>query len=106
MMRILILLLLLIANVGSFGQQYSFIQYSLKEGLPQSQVRSIFQDSRGYLWIGTLGGVAKFNGSTFINYDRSSGLINNQINTIIQNKKGQIIVGSIGGISIHKHRLQ
>lgn len=103
MTRILILLLFLIANVNSFGQQYSFLQYSLKEGLPQSQVRSIFQDSRGYLWIGTLGGVAKFNGSTFINYDRSSGLINNQINTIIQNKKGQIIVGSIGGISIHKY---
>ncbi len=82
------------------GQQYSFIQYSLKEGLAQTQVRCIQQDKQGYVWIGTLGGASKFNGNQFVNYSRTDGLINNQINCIQQLQNEQIIFGSIGGISV------
>jgi ligand-binding sensor domain-containing protein len=83
-----------------FGQQYSFIQYSLKEGLAQTQVRCIQQDKQGYVWIGTLGGASKFNGNQFVNYSRTDGLINNQINCIEQLQNEQIVFGSIGGISV------
>ena len=82
------------------GQQYSFIQYSLKEGLAQTQVRCIQQDKQGYVWIGTLGGASKFNGNQFVNYSRTDGLINNQINCIQQLQNDQIVFGSIGGISV------
>jgi ligand-binding sensor domain-containing protein len=82
------------------GQQYSFIQYSLKEGLAQTQVRCIQQDKQGYVWIGTLGGASKFNGNQFVNYSRTDGLINNQINCIQQLQNEQIVFGSIGGISV------
>ena len=84
----------------SLGQQFSFIQYSLKEGLAQTQVRCIQQDKQGYLWIGTLGGASKFNGNQFLNYSRTDGLINNQINCIQQLQNEQIVFGSIGGISV------
>jgi ligand-binding sensor domain-containing protein len=86
--------------LSSFGQQYSFLQYSLKEGLAQTQVRCIHQDKQGYVWIGTLGGASKFNGSTFVNFNRTDGLINNQINCIQQLQNEQIVFGSIGGISV------
>ena len=82
------------------GQQYSFIQYSLKEGLAQTQVRCIQQDKQGYVWLGTLGGASKFNGNQFVNYSRTDGLINNQINCIHQLQNEQIVFGSIGGISV------
>ena len=83
-----------------FGQQFSFIQYSLKEGLAQTQVRCIQQDKQGYVWLGTLGGASKFNGNQFVNYSRTDGLINNQINCIEQLQNEQIVFGSIGGISV------
>ncbi|MEY3849654.1 MAG: hypothetical protein RJA38_95 [Bacteroidota bacterium] len=83
-----------------FGQQFSFIQYSLKEGLAQTQVRCIQQDNKGYVWIGTLGGASKFNGNDFVNFSRTDGLINNQINCIQQLQNEQIVFGSIGGISV------
>ncbi len=54
-------LVLFLVPLNLFGQQYSFIQYSLKEGLAQTQVRCIQQDKQGYVWIGTLGGASKFN---------------------------------------------
>ncbi|MBL0101516.1 MAG: hypothetical protein IPP49_16970 [Saprospiraceae bacterium] len=33
-----------------------FFNYSIAEGLPQSQVFAICQDSAGYIWAGTQGG--------------------------------------------------
>ncbi len=84
---------------SSVAQQYTFIPYSIKEGLVQSQVRCVMQDSRGYIWAGTLGGLSKFDGRTFQNFDRNSGLLNNQINCIIELKDGTIAIGSNGSIS-------
>jgi len=80
------------------GQNYSFVSYSTSEGLPQSQVTSIVQDADGYLWIGTLGGLAKFNGKDFITYSSESGLYNNRISflTFID---GVIWVGHQGGVT-------
>jgi ligand-binding sensor domain-containing protein len=48
-------------TVSVKAQQFSFISYSNDVGLPQSQVQSIAQDNQGYLWVGTLAGLAKFN---------------------------------------------
>lgn len=33
-------------------------QYTLRDGLPQMQITCLFQDSRGYLWVGTKGGIS------------------------------------------------
>jgi ligand-binding sensor domain-containing protein/anti-sigma regulatory factor (Ser/Thr protein kinase) len=82
------------------AQQYTFIEYGLNEGLPQSQVRCIMQDQQGFIWIGTLGGLSKFDGKTFRNYDRQEGLLNNQINCILQAADGSIVSGSNGSFSI------
>lgn len=83
---------------GVFGQSYSFLSYSTSDGLPQSQVQCIGQDSSGYLWVGTLGGLAKFNGKKFINYSVNDGLLNNRI-TSISMIGGKIWVGHEGGVS-------
>ncbi len=79
-------------------QKYSFVNYSTNEGLPQSQVTAITQDSDDYLWIGTLGGLTKFNGKDFVTYSSESGLFNNSISflTIID---GELWIGHKGGIS-------
>jgi ligand-binding sensor domain-containing protein len=67
-------LLILILPLTTFGQSYTFTNYSIEEGLPQSQVRSLYQDTNGYLWIGTLGGgVSRFNGRNFANFTTQYG---------------------------------
>ena len=82
------------------AQQYTFIQYSVKEGLAQSQVRCMMQDSRGYIWAATLGGVSRFDGQKFQNYDRQDGLLNNQVNCLLELKNGMIVLGSNGSFSV------
>ena len=41
------------------------------QGLPQNTVMTIRQTRDGYLWIGTKGGVARFDGINFTTYDLS-----------------------------------
>ena len=52
-----------------------FKQLSISEGLSNNSVRSIFRDSRGFLWIGTESGLNKYDGYSFHQYYQSnSGL--------------------------------
>jgi ligand-binding sensor domain-containing protein len=48
------------------AQPLTSINYSVGEGLPQSQVFAVAQDEKGYLWFGTQGGgLGRFDGKTF-----------------------------------------
>ncbi len=100
MNRLFSFFLFFVLPAFAWSQQYSFVQYSLKEGLPQSQVRSIFQDQRGFIWVGTLGGISRFDGRSFVSYSRREGLLNNQINSILELQDGRVLAGSSGSVSI------
>lgn len=91
---------LVFAAISSWGmaQDYSFITYSNGQGLPQSQVQCITQDDEGYLWVGTLGGLAKFNGKNFTTFPLEQGLFNNRI-SCLQYIQKTIWVGHEGGIT-------
>jgi len=84
----------------SRAQLYNFTNYTLENGLPQSTVFSIYQDSRGYLWVGTESGVARFNGFQFTVFDRSTGLPGNTVRSITEGPDGNIWVGTDMGIGI------
>ena len=43
-------------------------QFTIDDGLPQSFIESIFQDSKGYLWISTQDGISRYNGYEFENF--------------------------------------
>tara|TARA_R110002072_G_scaffold303044_1_gene492074 strand:- start:23210 stop:26158 length:2949 start_codon:yes stop_codon:yes gene_type:complete len=102
MIRTLLISYFLFVSLFAFTQKYSFVTYSTEEGLPQSQVTAIGQDDKGYLWIGTLGGLAKFNGSSFTTFSSNEGLLNNRIKalSIIDDT---LWIGHDGGISILKN---
>ncbi|MEY4520871.1 MAG: hypothetical protein RIT10_56 [Bacteroidota bacterium] len=93
------LCLLLTFSLKTHGQYYSFLNFSTAQGLPQSQVTAIDQDVNGYLWVGTLGGVTRFNGKEFVTYTSQNGLLNNRINCL-KFMDQQLWIGHEGGISI------
>lgn len=49
---------------------FSFNSLSINDGLSQSSVISIAQDSIGYLWLATQDGLNKYNGRSFKYYDK------------------------------------
>jgi ligand-binding sensor domain-containing protein len=97
--RWIFLLFCCLSVLSTSAQSYSFLSYSIAEGLPQSQVSSIAEDEKGYLWVGTLGGLGKFNGSTFVNYSTKDGLLNNRI-TSLNCFDQKLWIGHEGGVSL------
>ncbi len=97
-MRKLLSCFFLLLPILGFGQKYAFQSYSTEDGLPQTQVKAFCEDDDGYLWVGTLGGLAKFNGSTFTTFSPKNGLLNNRIQTLFLDS-GKLWVGHDGGIS-------
>jgi ligand-binding sensor domain-containing protein len=82
------------------AQQFFFKNYSLEQGLVQSQVNDIAQDQDGFLWICTNGGVSRFDGQNFINYSVLNGLTDNQVITVTIRPKNQIWFGTLGAICL------
>lgn len=47
------------------AQSYRFKHYSIENNLPDNVVYTLNQDRNGYLWIGTPGGLSRFDGFQF-----------------------------------------
>jgi ligand-binding sensor domain-containing protein/signal transduction histidine kinase len=103
-MRHLFSCLLLLLPFFGAAQKYAFLSYSTEEGLPQTQVTSICQDDDGYLWVGTLGGLAKFNGQEFESFSPNDGILNNRIQTLYYDSD-ILWIGHDGGISFKENNV-
>jgi PAS domain S-box-containing protein len=94
--RLFACLVLAFFTPESFGDQIR--NYNIEDGLAQSQVHSILQDSRGYLWIGTYGGgVSRYDGLTFTNYGRKEGLSDGNVLSIIEDHVGNLWFATLRG---------
>ncbi|MBI2280928.1 MAG: hypothetical protein HYU68_09615, partial [Bacteroidetes bacterium] len=83
------------------AQSYNFQFFNVQEGLPQSTVNTIFQDSRGFLWIGTAGGgICKFDGENFTPYFSKNGIAGDIVTDITEDKNQNIwFTASWGGVT-------
>ncbi len=92
---------ILILQASIFGQSYHFVNYSVEEGLPQSQIYSIYQDEHGYVWLGTFGGgLSRYDGIDFVNYHEEQGLSCSFVRAIVQVEGGNFLVGTDEGLYI------
>ncbi|MBA3705847.1 MAG: hypothetical protein H0W84_08110, partial [Bacteroidetes bacterium] len=91
-----VLFFLLLSNY-SFSQTYSFDNYTVQDGIVQSNVAATVQDNNGDIWLGTESGVSRFNGKTFQNYSTDDGLADNNVTEILLDKKGSIWFGHANG---------
>ena len=90
-------------SYASMVENYNFKNITIEDGLSQSTVETIYQDSKGYIWIGTNDGLDRYNGYEFKYYkhdkDDKNSIPNNYIVDIIEDKKGYIWVSTINGLS-------
>lgn len=75
--------------------------YNVADGLGDNFVWSMFEDSDGNIWVGTVNnGVSKYDGKNWTVYNVASGLIDNSVISIEQDNDGDIWLGTLNGISI------
>jgi ligand-binding sensor domain-containing protein len=76
------------------------------QGLPQNTVVTLLQTQDGYLWIGTKGGVARFDGVRFTVFDDSdkSRLRENEVWALAEGEEGSVWIATYGGgVSVHRN---
>jgi ligand-binding sensor domain-containing protein/serine phosphatase RsbU (regulator of sigma subunit) len=87
LLKIKFLLFFLVLSAPLFSQSYNFHTYKSEDGLAQSFVYSITQDTSGYLWVGTGNGLSRYNGFTFENFSTINLLAENFITSSIGDGK-------------------
>lgn len=87
------------------GKPYKFEYITTENGLSQSTVESIFQDSKGYIWIGTRDGLNKYDGKSFEifrhNNKDTNSIGEGWVNSVCEDHLGNIWIGTNSGISIY-----
>lgn len=70
-----------------------------EQKLPQSSVIAIRQTHDGYLWLGTLGGLVRFDGARFTVFDKANtpGLADNRVVNLFEDKSGRLWIGTHAG---------
>src|SRR5271166_2968156 len=93
---------LLIAPVRaqSYPMQYLTTVWQTEQGLTQNSVNALLQDNEGYLWIGTFGGLARFDGERFRVFDLAGtpGFGSNRILSLYESRSGVLWIGTEGGL--------
>ena len=64
-MRLLHVISIILLLSYTSASKIEFDRYTIDDGLSQNTVYKVFQDSRGYIWLGTQGGLDRFNGYEF-----------------------------------------
>ena len=101
------LLLLAYSPVVSAGPDTRFTVdvFGTAQGLPSSAVLAVTQTRDGYLWAGTLAGLARFDGVQFAVFDENNtpGLTSSQISRLYEDQQTNLWIGTEnGGIAIVK----
>lgn len=76
------ILINLLFSLSIYSYKYAFKNYTNANGLPQSQIISITQDSIGRIWVSTHCGIAYYDGYDFKTINKKMGLPTNYVYNI------------------------
>lgn len=79
--------------------------WTTEQGLPDASVMAIAQTRDGYLWIGTRGGLARFDGVRFVTYDEhtDSNWTSDNVAALAASADGSLWIGLVDG-GLLRHR--
>ncbi len=96
--------------IHSYGQNLDieFDHYTTNDGLSNGHIYSIIQDSKGFIWLGTGGGLNRFDGQSFISYlyetDDSTSISDNIVNKIVEDTIGNLWILTGRGLNLYNRQ--
>lgn len=103
MFRCFIILPLIFPSLflGASQNNIRFRRLSIEQGLSQSSVFSITQDSKGFMWFATQDGIDRYDGYSFVHFqhedDDSGSLSDNYVNVVMEDHGDTLWIGTRGG---------
>ncbi len=96
--------LCLIVLLGSFSMPvyaqeleksaYVVSVYNERNGLPTGEANTILQTKDGHIWIGSYGGLIRYNGTDFRNYSVEGAVSSSSIRSLYQDSNGRLWIGT------------
>lgn len=105
MKKLLLTSLLLLSLMGGRSASLMFTRYQRAgSGLSNNAVRKLYEDSRGFIWVGTHKGLNRYDGNRFKIYDRTDfGIDSDFINVIREDVDGNLWIGTDNGVVIYQY---
>ncbi len=90
------------------AENYTIRSWQTQDGLPEPTVQAFAQTSDGHLWIGTTGGLLRYDGSGFVTYERGNtpAFLQNSVFSLMTSRDGSLWIGTEGGGLIRNIRGQ
>lgn len=78
------------------GQDAPYVAtlYNERNGLPTGEANTIIQTSDGYIWIGSYGGLIRYDGTEFRNYSVERKIESSSIRALFEDSKGRLWIGT------------
>ena len=99
----------LLCIAGTAGAQpdtrLAFERFNMERGLSSYSITSLLQDRQGFLWVGTIDGLNRFDGHTFTVYKhdphRPHSISHNyvKVGALYEDRSGMLWVGTAGGLN-------
>lgn len=79
--------------------EYSLTAWQAEDGLPQDTVQALAQTRDGYLWAGTVEGLARFDGVGFTVFGRANeeAFASGDVQALFESRDGSLWIGTYGG---------
>ncbi len=68
--------------------------YNEQNGLPTGEANTILQTSDGHIWIGSYGGLIRYNGTDFRNYSVEGAITSSSIRSLFEDSQGRLWIGT------------
>ena len=94
-MRRAVVILFFLLSSGLAAQTPRFVNYSAADGLPSNTVYAISQDADGSLWVGTRGGLSRFDGVRF-----QTVMSGKRVTSLALDRENRLWVGTTEGLEI------
>lgn len=103
--HLVFVLFILTCLLGQAQYNFSFTSFSYDQGLSDNYVEAIYEDSRGFIWIGTRSGLNRFDGHSFMQLtlplssrQTAHDVGRHYITSLVEDKSGVLWIGTLAGL--------
>src|SRR5690606_39066947 len=101
----LIFLIILLTSMKVLSQTRRFKHITSDNGISQSEIYAFLEDSKGFMWFGTVDGLNRYDGYNIeiFNTERNNpnSLSHNTIRSLAEDQLGRIWIGTDDGLNVY-----
>jgi len=85
-----------LVNAEGFETEYPYVVtvYNEQNGLPTGEANTILQTRYGHIWIGSYGGLIRYDGSDFRNFSKERAIESDSIRSLFEDSQGRLWIGT------------